>query len=334
MVERLGEALLDLSTSDKGFNQGIRQAQTRAEGLGQALDTVAARSQAVGTALVAGAGRAGGAVQLTTQQLANMQFQLQDIAVGLASGQSPFTVIAQQGSQIAQSFRQGTTVLQALRAVGQGLTTFLLNPLNLAVVGFGLAATAASALFSTIFDSGEDAEKRIKKQEEAVRALDEALVGTIPQLREFIKEQERLGLIQAAETSFEVLRANQIDPLREAVRDLQVEFADTVLLLQDFGAETEVLSELQSAFDRATEAAAEGKDASEDFARAQQIVFELIEQTGLPSLASFQISLNGVAERARAAAAAIAGLGSQQEALGSNPAATGVIRGLEQEIDA
>ncbi|MBA5775614.1 hypothetical protein H2509_00580, partial [Stappia sp. F7233] len=32
--------------------------------------------------------------------------------------------------------------------------------------------------------------------------------------------------------------------------------------------------------------------------------------------------------------AAIAGLGSQQEALGSNPAATGVIRGLEQEIDA
>lgn len=45
-----------------------------------------------------------GAVKLQGYQMANLQFQMNDIATGLAMGQSPFTILAQQGTQVTQVF--------------------------------------------------------------------------------------------------------------------------------------------------------------------------------------------------------------------------------------
>ncbi len=111
------------------------------------------------------------AAKLSSQQLASMQFQLQDIAVGLASGQSPFTVMMQQGSQLAQGFTSGTGVMGALKAVGSGITTFLTNPLNLAVVGFGLVTSAAFTLFDVIMSDGGKAETLLKQHDDLVKRI-------------------------------------------------------------------------------------------------------------------------------------------------------------------
>ncbi len=141
--------------------------------------------QAAGQKAAQGLGQIGQAahqardpVRLASSQLANLQYQLSDMAVGLTSGQSPFVVMMQQGSQVAQLFKPGTGIGGALKSVGEGIGSFLLNPLNLATVGFGLAATAAVGLFRALTDHADDAESVLTRHEELVKrvaaAYDEA----------------------------------------------------------------------------------------------------------------------------------------------------------------
>lgn len=55
MAEKLGEALLDLDTNDRKFNQGVDRAGKKAERLGRVFDDVSRRAIAVGKAMAAGA---------------------------------------------------------------------------------------------------------------------------------------------------------------------------------------------------------------------------------------------------------------------------------------
>ncbi len=167
--------------------------------LGAAIKSVPAVSPAAKAfdTLPPKADQATKAVKLTAQQLGQMQFQLQDIAVGLASGQSPFTVMMQQGSQMAQSFASGTGVKGALMAVGQGIKSFLTNPLNLAVVGFGLAATAATSFFSYIMSSGPDTNKLLEDQEKLIKRIGEAYDGAAGKVKAFGIETQNTLLFAA-----------------------------------------------------------------------------------------------------------------------------------------
>lgn len=174
MSERLGDALLDLRTSDKGFNQGLRRAQTRAEGLGQVFDRTSARAMGVGTATARGAAQANQALQLQNHEMVILQAQLQDMFIGLQSGQSPFTVFAQQGGQMTSIFTGRTGVLGALKTVGAGLVTFLTNPLNLAVVGFGVAATAAQMAFRAMRGDARSVADGLEEIGEALDAVTDA----------------------------------------------------------------------------------------------------------------------------------------------------------------
>jgi hypothetical protein len=103
--------------------------------------------------------------QLSTQQLANMQFQLQDIAVSLSSGQSPFRVMLQQGSQVVQMFKSGTGLKAAIAEVGAGIGTFLLNPLNLGLLGFTALTAAGTYAFDKIAGEGRSTEDVLKEHE-------------------------------------------------------------------------------------------------------------------------------------------------------------------------
>ncbi len=55
MAERLGEALLDLDTDDRKFNQGVDRAGRKAEGLGRTFDDVSRRAARVGKVMAAAA---------------------------------------------------------------------------------------------------------------------------------------------------------------------------------------------------------------------------------------------------------------------------------------
>jgi hypothetical protein len=156
-----GQALVD-----RAFQQGAIDANRQAEMLGMLQQRY--RQATAGSAGLHQANT------LSSQQLGVMQFQLQDIMVGLASGQSPFTVMMQQGSQLAQSFRSGTGVTAALRAIGTGIVSFVTNPLNLAVVGFGLAAAAAVAFYRAVTQGGASVADTLKEHEEHIRRIKDA----------------------------------------------------------------------------------------------------------------------------------------------------------------
>lgn len=137
-----------------------------------ALDSKAkATAASVNTAIKAAGKDVAATAALTEQGLKNMQYQFQDIAVGLSSGQSPFTVMTQQGSQLAQAFKSGTGPIEAIKALGVGLATFLTNPLNLSVVAIGLAASAVQFFFGLIKSSAKDTEKDLETHADLIKKI-------------------------------------------------------------------------------------------------------------------------------------------------------------------
>ncbi len=90
------------------------------------------------------------------QGFAQFGYQIQDIAVQLQSGQSPFIVLAQQGSQVASIFGAGGAVFGAIVAVGSIIGAALLPQLlgaTTALEEMNEASDEAAKLFKEL-DSG------------------------------------------------------------------------------------------------------------------------------------------------------------------------------------
>ena len=83
-------------------------------------------------------------------ELINLSRQIQDVGVSLASGQSPFLVLIQQGSQIADVF---TSSQLTLAQWGQKFLSFL-NPVTLAVGGLIIAIGGLVAVYLTLNQTG------------------------------------------------------------------------------------------------------------------------------------------------------------------------------------
>lgn len=110
---------------------------------------------------------------LSSQELANISYQLNDIAVMAASGQSPFILLTQQGMQLSQLL--GPRGLGgAVRALGTGLLTFLFNPLNLAVMGFAAVTGAAVHFFNTMGSNSPKIEDLLEVQRDLIRDMGKA----------------------------------------------------------------------------------------------------------------------------------------------------------------
>lgn len=83
--------------------------------------------------------RVGSATAYTKQQMQNLSFQMTDIVAGLATGQSPFYVLLQQGGQLKDTFGG---VGGAVKAVASVFTLARVAAVGMAG-GLGLVATAA-----------------------------------------------------------------------------------------------------------------------------------------------------------------------------------------------
>lgn len=93
---------------------------------------------------------------LTRYEMINLSRQIQDVGVSLVSGQSPFMVLAQQGTQVADIFGSSktATVGGALRQIGSTVAS-VLTPMRLlvggvAAVGVGFAVAANSVIKSEL----------------------------------------------------------------------------------------------------------------------------------------------------------------------------------------
>ena len=100
------------------------------------------------------AGRSLGAMQADAR---NLSFQLNDITQGLLSGQSPFQVMIQQGSQVSQVLTGAGGVRAGLTALGSAFGQ-MLNPVGLLSSALILGTGYAIRYFTTLGEGAEDAE--------------------------------------------------------------------------------------------------------------------------------------------------------------------------------
>jgi hypothetical protein len=93
---------------------------------------------------------------LTRSEMINLSRQLQDVGVSLASGQSPFMVLAQQGTQIADIFgsSKSGSVGGALRQIGSSIAS-VLTPARLLAGGVAGIAVAGVAMTKWAADSAK-----------------------------------------------------------------------------------------------------------------------------------------------------------------------------------
>jgi hypothetical protein len=151
----------------------------------------AQRYGVVGTAAAGaavGMAAPGQAAQLSAFQMQNLSFQMNDIASGLAMGQSPLRIMAQQGGQIVQIFGSGTGVVAAVKAAGSAMATFLLNPLTLAALGFGLALEVGMRFFSSVSSGASDAEKHLERHKDLIDRIGDAWPEAAGKMREYARE--------------------------------------------------------------------------------------------------------------------------------------------------
>lgn len=121
-----------------------------------------------------GSRRATTATRQSSAAVSNLSFQLNDIAMGLASGTSPFTIMVQQGSQVAQVFNgTGGGIVGAIKTLG-GAFAQMVNPVSLASFAL-IGLTGAAVQYLTTLSSGvPDAETYLKEHAEVVRSFEAA----------------------------------------------------------------------------------------------------------------------------------------------------------------
>ncbi|MFK5980881.1 MAG: phage tail length tape measure family protein [Rhizobiaceae bacterium] len=153
-----------------GAKKVLKETRTELQATAKAAKAVGKASAIANNNMTMSAGKSVSAIKLNNQQLQNMQFQMNDMAVMMASGQNPFVMIMQQGMQIGQIFGPGSTVQGALKSTGAGIISFLTNPINLAIAGFAVAAGAASLLWDVM--SGSEAKTAKEATEELLEFVD------------------------------------------------------------------------------------------------------------------------------------------------------------------
>ena len=118
-LDKFAQAANKAGTSADSFEQSVK-------GADNAADALATKSLPKTNKQLPQATKNFGFAKNGVQQLG---FQVQDIAVQLQGGQSPFVVLGQQGSQIAGIFGPGGAVLGAVCAAGAAISWTLVNSL-------------------------------------------------------------------------------------------------------------------------------------------------------------------------------------------------------------
>ncbi|MEQ1955313.1 phage tail length tape measure family protein [Mesorhizobium yinganensis] len=223
-----------------------------------------------------------GAQKAATQQL---QFQLNDIATQLASGTSPFQVMAQQGGQVVQALTGSGGVLGALRLVGAAA----LNPFTLATVAITTLAGVATAYFKDTAKDAEDANKKLEEHRAAVKAALDAWDGAPPkELVAYNQELERLSDLEKQRAALKIIISDGLKPVNEAAAAAAETFDQLFARLETRNVDAKVLSDLRRDFDRMKDAIDGGNASATDilpiFTRLQDLEASIGTTKGFSTL--------------------------------------------------
>lgn len=278
--------------ANKSFGD-IEAAGTRAE------NTLAA----IGNRGLPGMAKLNSSLGRTRMETANVAAQFQDIGVQLAGGTSPFLIAIQQGTQLNQVLGQAGAK-GAVSLLG-GAFMSLLNPVSLATIAIiGLGGTAVQ-YFAEWLSKGELTEQQLREHQNLVRDVAAKWGNAIPALQAYIAELEKADAKAKLIATSNQLAAEQYDPLRDALRDINAEIAAAAADLQAVGASESSITALRAAFASLNAAVDENSDSSDEYKALQEQVAAILRGEMSPSVEALSALLDAnAAAFAKAAASA------------------------------
>lgn len=118
-------------TADTGdFDASLKNSEKVAKKFGDTVAGAAGKAAGAGDALAGAGGKVAKGFQLQKNAATQLGFQLQDVAVQAQMGTSAFTILGQQGSQVASLFGPGGALLGAVIAIASAIGGVLFKALG------------------------------------------------------------------------------------------------------------------------------------------------------------------------------------------------------------
>ncbi|UHS60617.1 phage tail length tape measure family protein [Agrobacterium vaccinii] len=260
---------------------GVEKTSNAAAKAMAAAALAAQRAGSVGASGVKSLGQASGAAR---QQVQNLSYQMQDIVTMMAMGQSPFMLLAQQLPQVTQNGGQLNGVLSAIKQTITGLV----SPLGLATTAFVFLGSAAISYFTEWMSKGSSANDLLKEQAQLIQTVADRWGDAIPALREYADQLTRAREAAELREGLSLLNDNTLESVRGRLSDVTLGLADLVSNLSAAGEEATVIRELQEAFARFAESAADGSLQVSEVERVQNALSAAVNSTGIPAIDSFR----------------------------------------------
>lgn len=161
-------------------------------------------------------------------------YQFNDLFVQLASGQSAFTAITQQGAQLSQMFQPGTGLGAAAKGLGSAFVQFLINPLNLAIVAMAATAAAVPLIWNAVnSSSGKTAADFLKEFDALVKEIGNSSEKTAQKLDDMLNRPRAFAQQQAdAKRAAEGIKKELEDALNKIANtasDIGKEYVTNIL---------------------------------------------------------------------------------------------------------
>lgn len=259
---------------------GVEKTSSAAAKALAAASLAAQRAGSVGSSGVKALAQASGAARAQVQ---NLSYQMQDILTMMLSGQSPFTLLAQQLPQVTQNGGQLNGVFAALKQTISGLV----SPLGLATTAFVLIGSAAVAYFSEWLSKGPESNKIAEEQARLIQTVADRWGDAIPALREYADQLKRAKDIADLQQGLNIINEDTLEGVRAKIADTVVSLADMTSQLNAAGEESAVIKEIENSFSAFSEAADRGAVTVAEVERVQNALAAAINSTGLPAVASF-----------------------------------------------
>ncbi|MCO7737531.1 phage tail length tape measure family protein [Brucella intermedia] len=207
----------------------------------------------------------------TRAATANLSFQLNDIATSLAGGASPFTVMMQQGGQVAQVFQGSGGVINAVKLLG-GAFASVLNPVSLASFAIIGLTGAAYQYFSSLGSDTKDAEEVLKGHSELIRRIKDAYGEAAAGAEEYSAKSRQILAFDIQERIREYK-----DTIASVASDLNDQLSS--IPAGEFKGATYIIQELQGALNNLREGI---KNGDPDIRKFINRLIDIENQTGTP----------------------------------------------------
>lgn len=216
--------------------------------------------------------------------VSNLSFQLNDIAMGLASGTSPFTIMVQQGSQVSQVLQGSGGLVGAVKTLGGAFTT-MLNPVSLA--SFALIGITGLAVqyFSEWATGGKATTEEIEAQAKLIQQVADKWGDALPAIKAYADEVKRIADNADRISAGQSILGTLYQQPQQQVRNFTApSVAATIQDLNATGTDPAAVKELQRAWDDLNDKLRKNTATAEDVRAVQAKVNDLLG-TGIQSVA-------------------------------------------------